>query len=139
VGSYLFELTVADDSATIATDIVAIQVNPRINTTPIVEAGANINTQLPTTSVQLNGTVYDAENNVQQISWTIQSGPAGAVIANANAASTSVSNLVVGSYLFRLTATDAEAATGADSVWVTVNPQPTTTTRQIKVNLFWWN
>lgn len=136
VGTYLLRLTATDDEAATASDSVWITLSTRPNTAPVVEAGANVSITLPINSVQLNGTVNDAENNVQQISWTVRSGPAGAVIANANAATTSVSNLVVGTYLFRLTATDAEAATGADSVWVTVNPQPTTTTRQIKVNLF---
>lgn len=135
-GIYLFELTVTDDSAATATDVVAVQVNARPNTAPVVDAGNNVTITLPVNTVQLNGSVFDAESNVQTISWTQQSGPAGAIIATPGTAVTSVSNLVQGSYLFKLTAVDDAGAAATDSVWVTVNSEPTTTSRFIKVNIF---
>lgn len=135
-GSYLFELTVTDDSAAAATDIVAVQVNPRPNTAPVVDAGNNTSITLPTNSVVLNGSVVDAESNLQTVLWTQQAGPTAATIVSANTNSTAVNNLVEGSYLFRLTAVDDRGATGTDSIWITVNAQPITTTRQIKINLF---
>jgi hypothetical protein len=61
---------------------------------------------------------------ITNYSWTTISGPAGSTITNPNSASTVVSNLLQGSYTFRLTVTNNSGASASDDVIVTVNAAP---------------
>jgi hypothetical protein len=56
--------------------------------------------------------------------WTQLSGPSAATIATPNAAVTSVSSLIKGTYVFELTVTDDNGATGKDWTQVKVNQAP---------------
>ena len=76
---------------------------------------------LPTNTVSLNGNGTDTDGTISSYSWTKISGPASGTITNANSASTTVTGLVQGVYQFQLKVTDNNAATGADTVQVTVN------------------
>ena len=53
--------------------------------------------------------------------WSRLSGPATFTLGSANAATTTLSNLVQGTYTFRLTVTDNNGATDIDDMIVTVN------------------
>jgi hypothetical protein len=89
------------------------------NQPPVVNAGSFQSIYHPANSIQLNGSATDAEGAVSSYNWTQLSGPA-AIIANANSAVTQVNNLVPGQYSFELSATDAQGATGRDTVQVIV-------------------
>jgi hypothetical protein len=73
----------------------------------------------PASSVTLNGSVYDANNDAAVISWTQESGPAAAVFDNASVGGPVASGLVPGVYVFRMTAT-AGGKSDFDEVSVTV-------------------
>jgi hypothetical protein len=72
---------------------------------PVAMAGMDIFINQPATSAILNGSVYDANNDIPSISWTQVSGPNSAVFSNSADARPTVSNLVPGTYSFRITAT----------------------------------
>jgi hypothetical protein len=103
---------------------------------PVVDAGPDQSITLPASSVSLSGTATDADG-IKSYSWTKVSGPAqGTIVSPANA-STNVTGLVQGSYMFRLMATDNSNATGFDYVVVDVNPVPVPAgSKFVKVNLF---
>ncbi|HEY1164624.1 MAG TPA: PKD domain-containing protein, partial [Chitinophaga sp.] len=123
-GVYEFELIVTDDDNATATDRVSITVL-KANGAPKADAGSNITVVLPLNSAVLNGSgSSDADGSIADYTWTKISGPAGGVIANADIARTSVSNLVAGSYVYQLTVTDDDHATASDRVTITVI-QPT--------------
>lgn len=92
-----------------------------LNKAPVVNAGANKAITLPTSSVTLSGTATDADGTIATYKWTQVSGPAAATFGTATSASTTVSNLKQGTYVFRLTATDNKGATARDDVAIVVN------------------
>ena len=90
------------------------------NQPPTANAGPDKTVTLPTNSVTLNGSGTDPDGTVTAYSWTRVSGPAGSSFSNPSSATTTVNNLVQGSYVFRLTVTDNSGASASDEVTVTV-------------------
>ena len=88
---------------------------------PVTMAGTDIFINQPATSTALNGSVYDANGDAPSIVWTQVSGPNTAAFSSTAVAGPVVSDLVAGTYTFRITAT-AEGKTDYDEVSVTVGP-----------------
>ena len=119
-GTYTFRLTATDNNGGSNTDDVVIIVN----TPPVANAGADVTLTLPTNATQLNGSGTDADagGSVSSYSWSRVSGPTTFTISNANVANPTLSNLVQGTYTFRLTVTDNRGGTGTDDVVINVVP-----------------
>ncbi|PWT74542.1 MAG: hypothetical protein C5B59_11015 [Bacteroidetes bacterium] len=121
-GTYVFKLTVTDNGGASATDTIIVKVNTAANQPPLANAGADQTITLPTNTANLNGSASkDPDGTIAAYNWTQSAGPSTATIGNATAATTSVSGLVQGTYVFRLTVTDNLGATGTDSIIVKVN------------------
>jgi len=121
LGTYTFRITVTDDQGATNFAEVNVDVLPAgTNQPPVVDAGADNTLFLPTTTTNLSGTANDADGTVAIYSWVKISGPAGVVLTNPNSPSVSLSNLVAGQYVFRLTVTDNSGATAFDEASVTV-------------------
>ena len=123
VGAYKFELKVTDDEGASVRDTVIIMVdsNATSNHPPVACAGADRTITLPTDTVTSDGNCStDPDNNISSYLWTKIGGPASVTIANANAATTLVSNLTEGIYQFELKVTDAGGLFSKDTVQVTV-------------------
>jgi len=71
--------------------------------------------------VQLAGTATDADGTIAALRWTKVSGPASGTFSDATVATTTVSGLTAGTYVYRLTATDNSGAVAFDDVSVVVN------------------
>jgi poly(3-hydroxybutyrate) depolymerase len=127
-GTYLFRLVVTDNSGATGDDTVSITVNaapPPPNVPPVANAGGDQTITLPTNAVTLSGTASsDADGTIVSYAWAKISGPALFSIGNPYAATTAVTNLIQGTYMFQLIVTDNSGATDADTVIVTVNPAP---------------
>ncbi len=89
------------------------------NALPVVSAGNDVAITLPTNSVNLSGSASDPDGNVLSTQWTRVSG-GSATIANPNSLSTAVTGLSLGTYVFRLTATDDDNGQVFDTVSVRV-------------------
>jgi hypothetical protein len=98
------------------TDCLAMQ-----NKAPMAKAGEDILLTLPLNSATLTGSGTDNEGKVVKYGWTLVSGPGSCTFSTPSAASTTISNLIAGIYIFSLTVTDKDGATGVDHVTVTVN------------------
>jgi hypothetical protein len=93
------------------------------NVAPTANAGSDQTITLPTSTGNLVGTASaDSDGSIVTYAWTKISGPATYSITDAAASSTSATGLVEGTYVFRLTVTDDDGATGTDDVTITVNP-----------------
>src|SRR4029078_12771055 len=91
------------------------------NIAPTASAGADQSIKLPTNSTTLNGSGTDTDGSIASYSWSKVSGPSSGTITSANAASTTVTGLSQGVYVFQLKVTDNENATNTQTVQVTVN------------------
>lgn len=119
-GTYVFRLTVTDDDGGTDTDDVTITVNAA-NSLPIVSAGADQSVPQPIGSAFLVGTATDSDGSIVSTLWEKDSGGA-ANIVSPTSLSTEVSGLQVGTYVFRLTATDDDGGTNFDQITVVVTP-----------------
>lgn len=118
----LFELLVADDEGSLASDLVLISVL-HVNAPPSADAGPdqNVDEQSP---VALAGQASDSDGAIASIQWTQVDGPAVALadddtLAPTFTAPTSPFGVTLE---FTLTAFDDEGAAASDSVQITVEP-----------------
>jgi dienelactone hydrolase len=124
-GTYMFKMTVTDNSGNTDSDYVKITVNISSNVAPVANAGSDVNISYPTTSATLNGTGTDADGSIVSYTWRNVSGPSTATLSNSTSASVSVSNLSTGgTYVLSLTVTDNNGATATDNVSIKVNQTP---------------
>lgn len=90
------------------------------NTLPSASAGTDQSITWPTNSVSLSGSGTDADGTISAYQWTKVSGGT-ATITSPTSASTTVSNLAVGTYVFALQVTDNSGGTNTDQMQVTVS------------------
>ena len=99
---------------------------PPPNAPPVANAGTDKAITLPTNSVTLSAIgSTDTTGTISSYQWSKISGPTSYSIQSANTVSTVVSNLVEGTYVFRVNVTDNGGLSDTDDVTVTVNPDPT--------------
>ena len=119
-GVYQYELTVTDNGSAVGKDTVQVTVNAARNIAPSANAGSDIIITLPVNSANLSGSGLDQDGTISNYSWSKISGPSSGTILNANAANTTINNLVEGIYQYELTVTDNGGAVGKDTVQVNV-------------------
>lgn len=112
---YIDELRIGNASATYE-DVVPTQTS---NVSPIANAGADKVITSPASTTTLVGSATDSDGTIATYAWTKDSGTGGAITTPA-AATTGLTGLSTGSYVYRLTVTDNLGATAFDTVNVTV-------------------
>lgn len=118
-GTYVYQLTVADDRADITTTTVTVTVTSGgvSNIPPVTDAGVDVTTAV--SQATLHGSdSYDPDGTVASYKWTKIAGPATFAISNDAAANPGISNLLVGDYQFQLETTDNVGAKSIDIVKV---------------------
>ncbi len=99
---------------------------PATNLAPVVDAGLDATIRLPADTVALDGDVSDdglPSGATVSTSWSVQSGPGGAVFSDVNSVDTSVTFVTEGVYILELTADDTSLQ-GSDTVTITVEAAP---------------
>ncbi len=89
------------------------------NTAPTANAGPDQTITLPTNQVTLTGSASDSDGTITSYAWTKVSGTGG-TITSPNAASTTVTGLTQGTYVFRFSVTDNGGLTASDDIQITV-------------------
>lgn len=120
-GTYLFRLTVTDNNGATASDEVIVIVN----TPPTADAGTDVTLTFPADSVVLPGNAYDEDGSVVEYEWVLQSGPNSPTLEDDSTINLTVTDLIVGTYVFNLTVKDNYGASASDVVIVKVNVAPT--------------
>lgn len=126
-GTYVFGITVKSTAGKTVYDEVKVTVNTATTspiTTPpsgeiIVNTGADRTITLPTNKATMTATISGNEGSITYTLWTKVSGPS-ATMTNYSQKTMYLSNLVAGTYVFRLTVKDNLKATGYDEVKVIV-------------------
>ncbi len=124
-GSYTFSLTVIDDGGEEVTDNVSITVVPELaNDPPVADAGNDLEVTLPENSITIQGNATDSDGTVESILWEQTSGPNTASSTDLSLAEITISNLIQGAYVFRLTVVDDDGDTNSDQLAINVLPPP---------------
>lgn len=116
----VYKVTVSNVAGTVTSGSATLTVSAP-NVSPNANAGTDKTITLPTSSVALTGSGTDTDGTIASYTWSQVSGPNTATISSASTASTTISGLVKGSYVFRLKVTDNAGASATDDVTVTVN------------------
>ncbi len=120
VGVFTFSLTVTDNLGAVAKDTVIVTVNPAANKTPSVNAGGTVVITLPIDFYQANAIASDTDGTIIAYAWTQVSG-GSYTISNASIPKPLFSNLLQGTYVFKLTVTDNVGASNSDNLIIIVN------------------
>lgn len=96
------------------------------NALPSVFAGPDIPVTLPTSMATMAGNATDADGTITQYTWSKISGPATFTITDIHNKNTTITDLVQGTYVFQLNATDNSSGVGSDLMQVIVSPAPNT-------------
>lgn len=89
------------------------------NQPPTVMAGSDQTITLPTNSLTLSGSANDPDGSIASWSWVKVSGGSSNILSPTSE-TTQITGLDQGVYVFRLTATDNQGATGFDEIQITV-------------------
>lgn len=116
------------DYVTFASDIEVITFKTvfklNINTPPTANAGTDQSLSAGTTTATLSGSGSDEEGSVTYL-WTQLSGPNTAGITSPTSASSGLTGLVEGTYVFQLAVTDTNGSTTTDTVNVVIQASAT--------------
>jgi hypothetical protein len=108
------------------------------NQAPTVDAGPDQSISLPNTANLSAATVVDdglpIPPGVVTTTWSQVSGPGTTTFGNANEVDTTASFSVEGTYVLRLSADDGALSATPDELTVTVNPQGTLTTTEVRIS-----
>jgi hypothetical protein len=104
---------------------------PDTNAAPTVSAGSDKTITLPTNSLYVQGTASDADG-IASYAWTKVSG-GSASLSGTSTSKLYASNLVAGTYVFRLTVKDKKGLAKSDDVTVKVNSSTTSGTNAAPV------
>ncbi len=119
LGEYVFSLKVSDGTNESDCQVTVVVMDENASA-PYVNAGADQSISVPASSVTLNGEATDLDGDIVAYQWTQVQGPSQASLSGQNSANLTASNLVIGSYTFRLTSTDNDGLTGNDEAIVHV-------------------
>jgi hypothetical protein len=104
---------------------------------PVADAGVDQVIQLPTNSVNLDGSAsFDLDGVISTYLWEQTTALPG-VITTPNNVTTSVTGLATGNYIFKLTVTDNDALVDTDSMVVQVDTASSITLTSVSISSTW--
>lgn len=135
-GTYVFRLTVTDNDGGVSTDDIVITMTSSSRSTPVTST-PNTGNILPVARAGADriiplgwnymptiwgNTSTDADGTIVSYKWTKVSGPSSYTMHTPTGKYTKVTNLVAGTYVFRLTVTDNDGGVSTDDIVITMTP-----------------
>lgn len=120
-GTYVIKFTATDNLGASSSDFMQVFV-AAANIAPVANAGVDQIITLPTNTATLVGSGSDVDGTITTYAWIKLSGPAGSITSPSSATTGLTGLTIAGNYLFQLTVTDNNGATGSDVMQLTVNP-----------------
>ncbi len=122
-GTYRFRLQVTGSNGQKDADtlVVTVMKASGSNQAPVAKAGDDKTIEMPINWITLDASwSYDNDGKITLYQWKMVSGNSSAKIENANTATTKVTNLQPGVYVFQLTIKDDKGAIATDELRTTV-------------------
>jgi len=91
------------------------------NIPPTVDVGSDQTLTFPDNDVSVTATAADADGTIASYYWEKISGPFSYAITDNDGASTDITGMETGVYVFRCTVTDDDGATSYDEITITIN------------------
>jgi gliding motility-associated-like protein len=114
---------VTDNSGATAFAETQVTVQPAVvNKAPVANAGGDQEITLPINGITLTGSGSDADGTITKYAWTQQGGPTTVIPTVTDQPKLTLTDLVAGTYTFRLTVTDDKNATAFADAKVVVHP-----------------
>jgi hypothetical protein len=112
-GVYTFQLTITDNlgATSSTTTTVTIVSNP-----PTVDAGSSQSVQLPAPSVTLKATARATLGIIKSWLWSQTSGPNVGTLSRRDTSTVTLSNLIPGTYIFKIAVIDNYGQSATDTV-----------------------
>jgi hypothetical protein len=123
-GTYVFQLVVSDSAGNVMVDSVQFDITIGTNDAPIANPGADKLVTLPDTTSYLNAGASSDDGLISSYLWTQDSGPNTATIDTPTVPYTTISGLVVGTYVFRVKVTDNKGCFSEATTKVYVQDNP---------------
>lgn len=124
-GVSIFKLKGIDNSGDSAISTVQVTVNPvPIITKPTANVGDDQIVFLPDSTTIITGSGTNGTGTIVSHVWSLFDGPGGGDIATPNNYTTSVYNLVEGTYIYKLTVTDNNGLIGTGLMQIVVRQVP---------------
>lgn len=121
-GSYIFRVSVRDNSGAMVSVELNLLVNPGSNKVPTVNAGQDKSITLPVNTSNFTATTSDEDGEIESYLWEQVGGPEELAMTGTSSATVSLGNLNEGIYTFKITVTDNAGAKAWDEVQLTVKP-----------------
>lgn len=125
--TYRESIKKADSSSTVSMNIYEwmlqfkrTDVGSGNSSNPTANAGADQSLPLGSTSTNLSGSGTGGNGSVTSYGWTRISGPNTPTIGSPSSATTSISGMIAGTYVYRLTVTNSLSQQATDDITITV-------------------
>lgn len=117
--------------------IYEVEVYGQLSGLLTVDAGEDIDIVLPTNAVTLSGEAASEHGTIAEYAWTMVSGPNTPTLSGEDTETLTASDLILGTYVFKLTVKDNNGLSASDEVTVVVSETVTgieqDRDRQVKV------
>ncbi len=132
-GVYIFEFAATDNRGESSSDQVqlTVQAAAASNVAPLVNAGSDAAATVGGANVRFTAMASDSDGSVQSMTWSQISGPNSATLSGTTSLILTVSNFVVGTYVFELRVQDNRGAVATDRVSLVVTAQAAVTFAQV--------